>query len=269
MTNTDKTNSALLYYACRYSTQNIIEYIISLGFDINTKLTKGNTALHLICKRMRNVTLVKYMIEDLKADITIKNDKQLTPVQVLCVDNFNIEILTYFIENGMFDEKAIYTFDNSNGENTDIIDTKLPIHFICTKCDDLAFYVYLKSKNINLNIPDSRGWKPIHYVSTRLTNTKILDYLIDQCGSNIHDTNNDGWNPLHLACRYNKANIVIYLIFKGGNIDIPIQKYMGDDTKKYRPIKLLEINVEREGKVSPEEYGDINEIVIQMNGYVV
>ena len=47
-----------------------------------------------------------------------------------------------------------------------------------------------------------------------------MRYLVEECGINIDIPGEQGYTPLHLACKFNYPKLVEYLLSKGARTDL-------------------------------------------------
>lgn len=81
-----------------FITLDVIEFLISLGIDVNAKDKNGNTALHKTCEKLEDLGIIKVLIAA-GADASIKNQDGETPVyNVVLVED--TKLLKLFIKSG-------------------------------------------------------------------------------------------------------------------------------------------------------------------------
>lgn len=86
------------------------------------------------------------------------------------------------------------------------------IHYICSKNfnrlnseDQLNAIKLLLKHKVNLEIPDSENWYPIHYICSGSNNLNSNDQmtaiqLLIEHGVNLNVANKNNWYPIHFVC---------------------------------------------------------------------
>ncbi len=69
---TDQKGNTLLHKECERENLRNVKYLIEhYDADVSAKNKKGQTPLHLACKKENNLKVVKFLIENQKADLTV------------------------------------------------------------------------------------------------------------------------------------------------------------------------------------------------------
>ncbi|KAI0872364.1 ankyrin repeat-containing domain protein [Hypoxylon argillaceum] len=96
---------------------------------------------------------------------------------------------------------------------------RLPAHIVALSRNKDLLPIFLTG--VYLDKPDRQGRQPIHLASG-IGFLTMLDYLAQQCkaeerelASLLSASDNDGWTPLHWACRQNNEAVVKWLVEKG------------------------------------------------------
>jgi hypothetical protein len=58
----DFLNNSLIHLAVRYCKLEFIEYFIKRGIDINVRNASGESPLHLVCAKSKDILMVKYLV---------------------------------------------------------------------------------------------------------------------------------------------------------------------------------------------------------------
>jgi ankyrin repeat protein len=77
----NKNNYLLIHYICRFSTPEMIKYIIDKGVDLECTTAGGWKPIHLIC-RYSTPEMIKYII-DKGVDLESTNNKKMKPIDYL------------------------------------------------------------------------------------------------------------------------------------------------------------------------------------------
>ena len=85
------------YYSVHYMMQ-CLNLLIDMEVDINKKDNEGNTALHLVGKKLRNPLVVTQLLKK-NADMNLKNKEGYTPLEIAVRYNSHPTILNAFLEN--------------------------------------------------------------------------------------------------------------------------------------------------------------------------
>ncbi|OMJ76732.1 hypothetical protein SteCoe_23846 [Stentor coeruleus] len=90
----DSNKNSLLHIAAKMGKREMIQYILSKGLDINTRNEFGETALHVACGKVKDLSMIKFLVSK-GADIEICNSIGDTCVEVAQRNSFH-EAILYF-----------------------------------------------------------------------------------------------------------------------------------------------------------------------------
>jgi len=91
-------NMKLIHYICRYSTPELIEYIIDKGIDLECRTNNEWYPIHFICKHS-TPELIKYIIDkSVNIECTTKN--RWKPIHFICRYS-TPELIKYIIDKGV------------------------------------------------------------------------------------------------------------------------------------------------------------------------
>jgi len=160
-TKEDKTEFTPLHYASGFNNQNLVEYLIERGADINSENKNKDTALHVAC-RLNCDSIIKLLIK-YGADTNVENDDKETPLMIYMKDGNNISVLELFISSGAdLNKKSKY--------HDSLLD-------IIIRHNNYKF-LYNLSKYIDINSINRFNLTPLmHSIITN--KVKILEILLD------------------------------------------------------------------------------------------
>lgn len=128
-------NQTPFWYACLNIKKNkcVIEYLASKSKEIlNQPDDYGVTLLHCACLKKNNLEIIRYLIEDLKLDISLKNKEEKTIFHAMSINkNTDPEIVKYLAKKC---EKFIHCKDKLG--NT-------ALHYACASTNDINIIKYL------------------------------------------------------------------------------------------------------------------------------
>ena len=100
------------------------------------------------------------------------------------------------------------------------VDTLMMLHTIYENVVNYIPDAYIEP----FEYKNKNGKNLIHFVVNRIIKGKqelfMLEYIITNIGVDINSTDKDGNTALHLACKYNKIDIVKVLLFYGADVNI-------------------------------------------------
>jgi ankyrin repeat protein len=127
-----------IHYICRFSTPEMIKYIIDKGVDLDCKNVDGWRPIHLIC-RFSTPEMIKYII-DKGVDLECQNKKGCRPIHFICRHS-TPEMIKYIINKGVNLECQI-----KNGWR--------PIHLISVYSTPEMILYMIKHKKVNIGNKD-------------------------------------------------------------------------------------------------------------------
>jgi ankyrin repeat protein len=203
-------NQKLIHLICRYSTPDMIKYIIDKGVDLECSTSWGLRPIHYICQ-YSTPEMIKYIIDkgvDLECSTSCY---RYNPIHFICRYS-TPEMIKYIIDKGVNLECVTYSGYR-------------PIHFIC-QYSTPEMIKYIIDKGVNLKCANRNRWKPIHFIC-RYSTPEMIKYIIDKGIKLSCSKTDEGWKPIHFICAYSTPDMVKYIIDKGVNISSCVSIYDG------------------------------------------
>ena len=229
-----------LHFAARYSSPEIIEYLLSLGMTVNMTSKTGQTPLMCACFEAGRLDNIKRLLE-LGADIQqLEFNAGWSALHIAARDS-SPEIIEYLLSLGMTVNMTSKTgqtplmcaclkagrLDNikrllelgADIQQLEFNDRWSALHFAAT---DLSPEIieYLLSLGMTVNMTSKTGRTPLMCAclkAGRLDNIKRLLEL----GADIQQLEfNDGWSALHFAATYSSPEIIEYLLSLGMTVNM-------------------------------------------------
>ena len=228
----DIYGETLLYYVCRYSKQEIVEFLlnsnqisvnttnndqvtplmlacfdggrlgnmemlIQYGADINARDINGSTILHLAsgCSKQE---IVEFLLKSNQILVNATNKNQTTPLMLACLDGGRLDNMKTLIQYGA-------------DINARDIDGKTLLHYASRYSKQEIVEFLLKLNQISVNATNKDQATPLMFAcwdGGRLDNMKTLI----QYGADINARDIYGETLLHLASGHSKQEIVEFLL---------------------------------------------------------
>ncbi|KAJ3438258.1 mitogen-activated protein kinase kinase kinase [Anaeramoeba flamelloides] len=220
---TDTKGNTLLHLICLTNpSQQIVEYFLLCGIDINTKNNKGYTPLHSLCCSKSPITIGVMRVFILKgAKVNECNCFGETPLHFACFNNsINIEIFKYLVESG----SNVNSLDKKK---------KTPIFSLCQLPDpDLLKIQILLQHGANISVKDKNGRSPFHILLSNINNLQVLQFFV----KNLQDLNvqdNKLLTPLHYFFKRKKCKKKLLKCLIEAGIKIKITDAKGNTPFHY------------------------------------
>ncbi|XP_065826102.1 death-associated protein kinase 1-like isoform X2 [Oscarella lobularis] len=199
-----KNSGTALHVASFYGKSAVTEYLIDhCGVNVNDQDNDGWTSLMLACPKGHFYT-VRLLVSK-QCDINIRTKDGWTALHVASFSG-QTAVTEYLI-----DHCGVNVNDQNNDGRTSLM-------FACQK-GHLDTVQLLVSKQCDINIRDKNGLTALHVASFN-GQTAVTKYLIDHCGVNVDDQDNDGWTSLMCACQEGHLKTVQLLVSKQCDINI-------------------------------------------------
>eukprot|EP01156_Anaeramoeba_ignava_P006743 Anaeramoba_ignava/a349445_52.p1 GENE.a349445_52~~a349445_52.p1 ORF type:complete len:837 (-),score=235.86 a349445_52:55-2565(-) len=212
----------------------MFQLLLDYKLDINKKSTVGFTPLHILCKNMKNIDCIKFLLEH-GADPNVQCDesKNRTPLHYICgIREPNKELISLLLKHGA--DPNILTTNQCN-----------TLHFVCSQKDNPEIVQLLLDHKVDINKQDENGITPL-YMACSHENFDTLELLLKN-GADPNLTDNSKITPLLVCMKKFTPFKIFKLLFDYGaekpkkfeevNIDTPDIKD-GDQAVKniYRSI---------------------------------
>ena len=177
----DNDGWTLLHYAAKGGNDVIIEKLLSLGLDIDSRRSNGATPLMIaaLCGRLDAFSV---LIER-KSDPTLKNNNDLLTLLHYAAQGGNDVIIEKLLSLGL-------DIDSRRSDGA----TPLMIAALCGRLD--AFSVLIERKS-DPTLKDNDGWTLLHYAA-KGGNDVIIEKLLS-LGLDIDSRRSDGATPLMIG----------------------------------------------------------------------
>lgn len=229
----DEAGNTPLHIAISIKKNDIAEYLINKGSDVNTKSTKGETPLH-IAATMGSAELVNLLISK-GAAVDILDESNYTPL-TNAVRTGHLEAAKALIENnaninmrGMwnwlpiqlaaeFDKEEIVNYLIDKGAEIPFQQGQDAYQLLNASCSKglTKLFEKLLEKGFDLQVNRYTG-NLIHSASAG-GSEKIVEKLLDK-GFKVMTGDVYGWSPLHSAAEKGNLKIVELLVNKGADIN--------------------------------------------------
>jgi len=196
----DNLGNTILHYVCLWyddDSEEMLNYIIQCGADMNKTNYEGETPLMYSCVNSRNNKYISILVEN-AADVHKTNNKGETAFLLACK----------YGNETMINELIKYGVDINKADN----DGNTPIYVAIHGGVCVYFLEYLVNLGVDLNKPNNKGRIPLHKLGG--WNEKLYELFIER-GSDVNKKDNEGITPLMIA-RKRKNEIAINCLIKHG-----------------------------------------------------
>lgn len=188
----------------------ITDYLLSKGFDINTKDKNGNGIFYYAALNGNHLDKLKKLIQK---GVKYDDNALLAAAQGAHRVINTLEVYKYLIEELKLNPKVI----SKNGETL--------LHFIAAKPNQEEIIPYLINKGVDAKKVDNQG-NTAFILASKGKSLEVVKSLFPYV-QNVKATNKDGDNALLNAVKYSTAEIVGFLLEKGA--DIHFKDVKGND----------------------------------------
>ena len=205
---TDRSDNTPLMIICsnEYTDENIGNFLIDMGADVNHYNAHYETALILACKhrRISTLKLIKQLV-DKTVDINHVTEYGESAFTILCYYG-NIGAIKLLIEKG-----ADINYTDDEGYNGAV--------YACMNQHEYLAKMLIE-KGVDINIATLRGYTCLIYAC--IVGCIYLTKLLIKYGADINYVNNVGDSALTFACINGRTEIIKLLIEKGAVINYKI-----------------------------------------------
>ena len=203
-TATKEGNTALHTLAARSKDLNVINYFIEKGCDVNAKNSNGDNAF--IAAATNNSVEVLQLLKKHLKDINAVNKKGQSAL-TLAVEHNSPEVVKYLIDN-----KADLAVVDSNG-NT-LTSYLFNNYDPRNKADFEAKLEILKANGLELSRKQGNG-NNLYHLAVNKESINLIK-LAERHKANVNAKNTEGYTPLHLAAMKAKDDKILkYLLANG------------------------------------------------------
>lgn len=205
--NTNETSLILL--AIQLEIYSLVDELINLGISINTKLSNGNSILHILSSYKD----IKYnVLSEYNLNINIINNKSETPMHIALKEN-NIDMINMLLQTSL--GNLDYLYFPSYSRYLSILDKEENTCFHCLMMSNFLYsniililkYFKLIINNKNkiqhiINIQNKNGNTILHLLLMKRESNEDVKYLIQSLledGANITLKNNEGNTPFEYS----------------------------------------------------------------------
>ena len=175
----------------------LIEYLITCHCDILDRDSDGGTILHIVCQA-GNLTLVKHLVENYPALLSMKDNNGVTPLHCAGLSG-SIELTEYLIAC-----------------HCEVLDTdsdcRTILHIACKEGKLTLVKHLIENYQALVNLRDNVGLTPLHYAGW--SGSVELTECLMTCNYDVSDTDSGGRTILHHACHQGKQTLAKHLVEK-------------------------------------------------------
>ncbi|CAB0042895.1 unnamed protein product [Trichogramma brassicae] len=195
----DKSGCTALHLALNRGHQQIAEWLLRRGADLNLANAKGSTPLHLI-------SAGKMDCADLLQTFFEISDEQTRPVEVDARDNEGKTPLHHAISHRhkkLFELLLRRGFDPNVADN----DGSTALHTICMADDDDGWAKMLfeiseeKNRQVQIDVRGMLDFTPLHLALVKEKLRPVAELLLRK-GAATNLVDREGSTPLHTVCKY-------------------------------------------------------------------
>ncbi len=146
----DHYSNTLLHRQCKNRNFKGAKYLIQhYNSDVNAKNRKGQTPLHLACKKRNNLKMVKFLIGEQNADPSITCNRGKTAL-LYAAESSNLTTIRYLIEERHADPVVTC----KEGETA--------LHCAARNCDRRVLSYLIEDQKLDIEATDSQGNTVLH-----------------------------------------------------------------------------------------------------------
>jgi ankyrin repeat protein len=196
-----------LHVASLIENTEFIDVILETGkFDINVVDDKGNTPLHYAIIGTNRKSNARHLIQK-GADPNIADQNGITPLHLAAFHAKEIETISLILENEQVDINS-----RSNTGWTALHNA--------IQAQNVEIATCLLEKKADPTVRAENGITPLHMAAQHLTDTDILNLLLESGKVDINETTELGITALHWAAMESNKATVEFLLSKGANPNV-------------------------------------------------
>jgi len=234
---TDENGNSPIHNACQGGHLSIVRFLVNHGADTALKNGYGSSPMQTAIFG-DHLEIVQFLSQkDHRKNLSLKsesNDFDLTQSQLIYAAIFGrLSILKWLLENGADANETwsggrtavhfVCDLAEANYQAVDCLkilveygadltvqdeEGRMPIHGVRSVP---IMEALINQWDIDMNIPDSKGWAPLHYASASIGGCAEVCRFLLRKGADLHAVTDDGDAPLHLAMRRGGETATILL----------------------------------------------------------
>ena len=203
-----------LHIACEIGHEAIELVSSEHQIDVNTQDKDGSTPLHVICKSLsigfsiaddQVLDCFKYLVVQKKCNINIKDNAGKLPVHVL------LESLVDSNISEDKDEELLKLCSDNASVNVQDNNGNTPLHIACSHNVLKAVYFFASKPCCNKNLPNVKGYLPIHYAVSSCLPLEAVKVVSEGCAWMTTQGGCDE-SPLYIAFKENLMDVIEYFM---------------------------------------------------------
>lgn len=235
----------LLFSACQKNSINLMQILLDIDPDsVNRRDETGKTAIMMA---INNLDLTKYLLEH----GANPNDTDYDDVSVLeqAVKQHS-KIETIIMIANQIKDVDIFSHDG-----------KTILMTILEKGYDWPLIEYFIARGANLDSVDAEGKTLLHYALRRSRSEVCLQLI--ELTINLETEEQFGYRPIHLACLYQREDVIMALVFRGVLLDRPVSRVGDEAVQSLLPYNLIEYNQKMKSSQKEDLIDMITQIMFQ------
>jgi ankyrin repeat protein/beta-lactamase regulating signal transducer with metallopeptidase domain len=222
----DDNGQTPLHEAAKRGHKDVAELLISKGADIEAKILDGETTPLLQAISQGNLETVALLL-DKGANVQVQEGEWGPVASAMWKDQKEIIKLLSDKRTGFSDVHIAAYFGDLNKVKRFLsdgghINARGPSGFTLLHCalcgDHKELAQYLITKGANVNLTDSSGWPPLHFIGDTGASEEMIELLLDN-GADVNLRDKQGRIALHWAAAAGQKPIVEMLIARGSNVN--------------------------------------------------
>jgi len=226
------------FVAAEHQRLDCLKILHQAGADANLACPASGTTPLVKAGENGNVQIIKYLIEEMKANINQGQSDGSTPLFMACQNN-RLDAVKYLLSKGVDANKgkrdsATPIIVASELGHTEVVrllvnEAKVtsahdqmyngvtPLYKASEKGHLEIVKILCEDARVNPDLPKNDGVSPL-FTACQMGHLPIIKYLAEKHNADINKPKNDGVTPLYMAAEYRNVEIVEYLVKRGANL---------------------------------------------------